>query len=151
MGWSAAVALLQGIPAGLVSIGVGLWGVALARWVFVNKENRRLPRRQGWSETLPVTLVGMTIAAAIIHEGRLGVSSAAFTGLGVGWSAVLLLDLFGERITAAFRAGFAMPVPRNVADKADLSGESGQLLGSDKTVPPDMAQLVDKLDNPRED
>lgn len=149
MGWSGFVALLQGIPSGLVSLSVGLWGVVLARWVFVNRENRLLPRRQGWRETLPVTLAAMLITSVVVHDRNLGLSAAAFTGLGVGWSAVLLLDLFGERIAAAFRAGFAMPVPPHVANKADMSGQDGVVTDREATTPPDMAALIDQLDKDR--
>lgn len=144
--WSQFVAVLRGFPDGLVSLAVGLWGVVLARWVFVNRENRRLPRKQSWRETLPLTLVGMTVAGVIISDRQLGLSAAAFTGLGVGWSAVLLLDLFGERITAAFRAGFAMPVAKHVADAIDHSGEGGKVLDSEVDTPDWAARAIDELD-----
>lgn len=143
---SQVVAALQSIPDGLVSVGVGLWGVVLARWVFVNRENRRLPRRQPWRETLPLTLVAMLIAAVVIHDRGFGLSMAAFTGLGVGWAAVLLLDVLGDRITAAFRAGFAVSLPPHITGLADKSGNDGQMLSSDVNLPADMVKLVDKLD-----
>lgn len=142
---SQLVAILHGIPDGLVSLGVGLWGVVLARWVFVNRENRRLPRRQPWHETLPLTLVAMLIATVIILDQDLGLSAAAFTGLGVGWVAVLLLDVFGDRIMAAFRAGFAVPVKPEVADAIDISGEGGHVTDADVTLPPEMVEALDKL------
>lgn len=143
--WSQVVALAQGVPDGLVSLGVGLWGVVLARWVFVNRENRRLPRRQPWRETLPLTLTAMLITAVLVHDRQLSLSAAAFTGLGVGWSAVLLLDLFGDRITAAFRAGFAVPTPPHVRDAIDASGNDGQMLDSDVDLPPELAEPLNKL------
>lgn len=142
---SQFVAITHGIPDGLVSLGVGLWGVVLARWVFVNRENRRLPRRQPWQETLPLTLVAMLIASVVIIDQELGLSAAAFTGLGVGWVAVLLLDVFGERIMAAFRAGFAIPVKPEVADAIDLSGEGGRMTDSETTAPAEMVELLDRL------
>lgn len=143
--WSQVVAVLHGVPDGLVSLGVGLWGVVLARWVFVNRENRRLPRRQTWRETAPLTLTAMLITGVVVHDRDLGLSAAAFTGLGVGWSAVLLLDLFGERITAAFRAGFAVPVPPHVAHIADKSGNDGQMLDADVDLPDDIAKPLGEL------
>lgn len=143
---SSVVAIANGFPTGLVSLGLGLWGVVLARWVFVNRENRRLPRKQPWRETLPLTLVAMLIAAVIIHDRELGLSAAVFVGLGVGWTAVLLLDLFGERITAAFRAGFAVPTAPHVADAIDHSGEGGKMTSNDVNLPADMVELIDELD-----
>ena len=145
MVWAQIVAAFKGVPDGLVSLAVGLWGVALARWVFVNRENRRLPRHQSWRETLPLTLVAALVASVVIIDRDLGLSAAAFTGLGVGWTAVLLLDLFGERITAAFRAGFAMPTPPHVADAADKSGNRGQMLDADVDLPDDLAKPLGEL------
>lgn len=102
---SAPVTLVTaGIPDTLISVAVGLIGVWLARIVFVNRENRRLEQPQTWAETLPVTLAGCLIAAAIIYDQRLGVSASVFTGLGVGWTTVLILEFFGDRIIAAMRA-----------------------------------------------
>lgn len=137
------VAAFQGVPQGLISLGVGLWGVMLARWVFVNRENRLLPRKQPWRETMPLTLVALLVTGVLVHDRELGLSAAAFTGLGVGWAAVLLLDVLGERIVAAFRAGFAVPTPT----QADLSGNDGQMIDHDVNVPRNMAQLIDRLDH----
>ncbi len=152
MASSYLVGFFSSVPNGLVSLGVGLWGVALARWVFVNRENRRLPRPQPWRETVPLTLVAMLITAVIVRDQELGLSTAAFTGLGVGWAAVLLLDILGERITAAFRAGFAMPTPRHIRDHADLSGHGGTMLDDDVEIPPDLIEPLEHLhevDDPR--
>lgn len=143
--WSQIVAAFKGVPDGLVSLAVGLWAVMLARWVFVNRENRRLPRRQPWHETLPLTLVAMLVTAVLVIDRELSLSAAAFTGLGVGWSAVLLLDLFGDRITAAFRAGFAVPVTDAVRNAADKSGNGGQMLDADVDLPPELAEPLTKL------
>ncbi len=144
--WSQFVALSAGIPDGLVSLTVGLWGVALARWVFVNRENRRLPRKQPWHETLPLTLVASLVAAVVIIDRDLGLSAAAFTGLGVGWAAVLLLDVLGDRITAAFKAGMAVPEHKRYVDRMDMSGEGGQVTAHEIDTPEDMARSIDALD-----
>jgi hypothetical protein len=148
---SHMVALTNGIPDGLVSLGVGLWGVVLARWVFVNRENRVLPRKQPWRETLPLTLVAMLIAGVIIYDQELALTPAAFTGLGVGWAAVLLLDVLGDRVTAVFRAGFAIPLPPTARNLLDRSGNDGHVLDSDVDLPPDLAEPLGKLlDEPYE-
>lgn len=143
---SQMVAFTNGFPDGIVSLGVGLWGVVLARWVFVNRENRRLPRRQELRETLPLTLVAMLITGVVVHDQNFGLSAAAFTGLGVGWAAVLLLDILGERIVAAFRAGFAMPVAQNVK-LADISGEDGMVRDTDVDLPEEMLRSLERLDH----
>lgn len=141
------------VPNGLASLGVGLVGVALARWVFVNKQNRTLARREKWHETLPLTLTAMLIAGAIIWDRHPTISAAAFIGLGVGWAAVLLLDLLGERVTAGLRgalgAGPASPAFPKVADHSGHDGkvDSG-LVDPDHPADggPSFAKLVDKLD-----
>lgn len=140
---SQIVAMASSIPDGLVSLGVGLWGVVLARWVFVNRENRRLPRKQAWTETLPLTLVAMLITAVVVRDRDLGLSAAAFTGLGVGWAAVLLLDVLGDRIIAVFRAGFTV---HGTPPQVDLSGEDGKVTSREVNLPPDMIAALDKLD-----
>lgn len=142
---SQFVAILRGIPDGLVSLGVGLIGVVLARWVFVNRENRLLPRRQPWRETLPLTLVAMLVTGVLVYDREFGLSMAAFTGLGVGWAAVLLLDVLGDRITAAFRAGFAVQLPPSVRNIIDRSGNDGQMLDADVDLPPELADPLRKL------
>lgn len=133
-------------PTGLVSLGVGLVGVWLARWVFVGRENRRLGKPQRWNDTLPLTLVAMLIAGVVIYDRQLGVSAAAFVGLGVGWVAVLLLDILGERITNMLRAGFAVGQPKHVEEHLDLSGNRGRML-DETDLPPDMTDKLQKLES----
>jgi hypothetical protein len=146
MAASQVVALFSSVPDGLVSLGVGLWGVALARWVFVNRENRRMNIPQNWRETLPLTLVAMLVAGVIIHDQQVGLSLAAFIGLGVGWAAVLILDILGERITAAFRAGFAHTEGRDNLGVLDKSGNDGKVLNSDIDLTEDMIENLRRLD-----
>lgn len=134
----------HGFPDAIVSLGVGLIGVALARWVFVGRENRRLGTPQRWNDTLPLTLVAMLVAGVVIYDRDLGLSAAAFTGLGVGWAAVLLLDVMGERVTSMLRAGFAVPVPPSVT-RIDVSGHDGKIL-DEVTLPEDMTDQLRILD-----
>jgi H+/Cl- antiporter ClcA len=145
---TSSFALIFNPPLALVSLGVGLIGVALARWVFVNREARRLRRRERWHETLPLTLVAMLVAGVIIHDRQLGVSAAAFTGLGVGWAAVLLLDLLGERVVAVLRASFsAGPArPHDFPPQADLSGNDGMIDSAIADPDPHMEELLREAD-----
>jgi hypothetical protein len=136
--YSQWVATAKSIPEGLVSLTVGLVGVWLARWVFVNREERRLGKRQSWRETLPLTLLAMLVTGVTILERGFGLSASAFTGLGVGWVAVVILDVFGARVLALFQAGPASPIP----PAADLSGHDGKV--DDSLVEPDSG-MVDSL------
>lgn len=145
MAASVAVQALAGSPNGLVSLGVGMVGVWLARWVFVGRENRKLGKPQRWNDTLPLTLVAMLIAAVVIYDRKLGLSASAFVGLGVGWAAVLLLDVLGERVLNMLRAGFAMPLPKHVEERLDLSGHAGKIV-DETDVPPDMTDKLVQLD-----
>lgn len=141
------VAISSSVPDGLVSLGVGLIGVALARWVFVNREVRRTNKKEKWTETLPLTLVAMLIAGVMILDRELSVSASAFLGLGVGWAAVLILDVLGERVIATLRGalqgGPAQPIPPT----ADLSGHDGIIDSGVAEIPEDMKQLVAKAEN----
>jgi hypothetical protein len=130
---------------GFVSLGVGLMGVALARWVFVNREHRKFGRRPPWAETLPLTLVAMLVTGVIVHDRDLGLSAAAFTGLGVGWTAVVLLDLLGDRVIAFFRGSLTA----GPSDPSFPPGHDGSLAndeGNLADLPPDMLDDLEKLD-----
>lgn len=138
--------MLKSAPDGIVSLAVGLLGVSLARWVFVNREVRRVGRKETISETLPLTLTAMLITAVIVYDRKLGLSSAAFTGLGVGWGAVLILDIIGERVLAGLRGVLgAGPSDPKFPPAADMSGEDGKV-GDAAKVPDDMAATLAKLD-----
>jgi hypothetical protein len=146
--YSNLIGLFASLPQGLLSLAVGLLGVVLARWVFVNREQRRSGRRERWSETLPVTLIAMLIVGVLINDRTLSLSAAAFLGLGVGWVTVLLLDIFGDRIIAALRAGLGVgPASPKFPKAADLSGHGGNLQSSDVDMPDDLADLVGELHN----
>lgn len=146
---SGAVAGLSSVPSGLVSMAVGLIAVWLSRWVFVSRENRQLGRPQRWNDTLPLTLVAMLLTGVVVYDRNLGLSAAAFTGLGVGWAAVLLLDVLGERVLNMLRAGFAVPVDKKLAEHLDRSGHGGKVLDSDVKLPTDMIENLQRID--RED
>ena len=149
---SQAVGLASSIPDGLISLAIGLLGVVLARWVFVNREQRRLGRKESWSETLPITLVGALVAGVIIWDRDLGFSSAAFVGLGVGWATVLILEVAGARISQAMQTLLGHEPPPDFPRRADLSGHDGKvdsgLIDPDNPADggPSFAKLVDKLD-----
>lgn len=137
------VALTSGFPDALVSLGVGLIGVALARWVFVNREVRRTSTHQSWKETLPLSLVAALITGVIVVDRKLSVSASAFLGLGVGWAAVILLDILGDRVTAAIRVTFqGGPIDPTLPSKADNSGHDGKMDSSVVDVPAEISQLT---------
>jgi hypothetical protein len=144
---SGLVAVGTSIPNGLASLAVGLLGVALARWVFVNKQYRETNRAQTWHETLPLTLVAMLVAGVLIWDRGLGVSSSAFVGLGVGWTAVLLLDVMGDWILSKAKLMFsAGPASNGFPKAADHSGHEGRVITRDVDIPEDMKQLLEEAD-----
>jgi hypothetical protein len=152
---SGVVAAGQGVPSGMISLFVGLLGVALARWVFVNKEYRATNRPQKWNETLPLTLVAMLVAGVLIWDRKFSVSTSAFVGLGVGWTAVLLLDVLGDWILTKAKIMFSSgPADPNFPKKADLSGHDGRIIADDVNLPSDMVDkvvLLDKTPDPGDD
>jgi hypothetical protein len=91
--------------------------VFTARVVFQDREAERTHQRQSWRKTLPITMAAMLIEIAFVVQQNLNLPSAIFTGLGVGWVTVLLLDLFGERIIDIVKAAIGtkqqafMPLP----------------------------------------
>lgn len=144
---SGVVGVISGIPDGMVSLGVGLLGVALARWVFVNKQYRETSRQPRLSETLPLTLVAMLVAGVLIWDRKFSVSTSAFVGLGVGWTAVLLLDILGDFVLSKMRIMFsAGPASPSFPSKGDLSGHDGRVTSGDVRIPEDMAQKLAQLD-----
>lgn len=139
-------AIFNGFDAGLISLGCGLVAVALSRWVFINREMRRVRRRESWHETLPLTLVAMLIAGVIIHDRHLSLSASVFVGLGAGWTAVVLLDILGQRTMDGLRALLGSGPVNPLPPHADLSGREGQLDSDVVDVPRDMARLIDRAD-----
>lgn len=114
-------AATAGLEQAMLSLGIGMVGVVLARTIFVVRENARLKRVQPHSETLPLTLAAMLIAGGIIWDRQLGISMAAFTGLGVGWVAVLLLDILGQRVIEVLRV--ILGVKADSAPPADMTDQ----------------------------
>lgn len=125
----------------IISLVIGLTGVWLSRTVFVNRENRRLERPATWRETLPITLSACLIAGVLIVDRHLGISASAFVGLGTGWTTVLILELFGDRILNAMRVlagGDPMPpsVPKGPVGEERMSN-----------LPEDMERLLREIDH----
>ena len=118
-------AATAGLAQALLSLSIGMVGVTLARTIFVGRENQRLKRKQQFGETFPLTAAAMLIAGVIIWDRQLGISMAAFTRLGVGWVAVLALDVLGQRAIEVLRV----------------------LMGAKPNeTPPDMLNTLQKLD-----
>ncbi len=142
---SGVIAATEGVPEAMISLSVGLLGVTLARWVFVNREHRSLPKPQRWNETLPLTLVAMLITGALIWDKNYSISMSAFIGLGVGWSAVVLLDVLGDWVIVRAKSIFsAGPAHDNFPKVADLSGHDGKVLTRDVELPEAIAETFEK-------
>jgi hypothetical protein len=142
---SGILGIVQNIPTGLVSLTVGMLGVALSRWVFVNRQYRETNRTQRWNETVPLTLVAMLVAGVLIYDRRFGVSTSAFVGLGVGWSAVLLLDVLGDWILTKMKLLMtAGPASPNFPKAADHSGNDGRVTPTDVSMDDGMGELLDR-------
>lgn len=130
-----AVIASSGLSGGLtekaISVALGLAGVALARQVFINKERRRTGTKQPVSETMPLTLCAMLVTGVIIYDKQLGLSMSVFAGLGVGWTAILLLDVLGGWALKTGKRVFAVtdeelgisPEERGLLDKLDKINE----------------------------
>jgi hypothetical protein len=115
----------------LLSVALGLSGVALARTVFINKERRRTGQVQPMRETLPLTLTAMLVTGVVIWDKQFGPSLSVFTGLGVGWTAILLLDVIGAWLLKTGRR---------------IAGVTPEELG----IPRDQIRLLKRLDDPPE-
>lgn len=145
---SGLVAVISSVPNALVSLAIGLIGVALARWIFVNREVRRTNLPQSWRETVPLTLMAMLVAGVIIWDRKLSMSSSAFLGLGVGWVAVLLLDIFGERVLAMFKTNLSSgPADPKFPTQADISGHDGMIIPADTDLPQDFRDKLAQIDS----
>ena len=118
----------------LGSLGAGLVGVWLARTIFNERENKRLRRQQTFRETAPITAMGMLLVGVWIVDHKPGLSAAAIAGLGVGWVAVLLLDIIGKRIIDVVRAALAVK-PDDMDIPADMRGQLDQIDAADAAKP----------------
>ena len=114
----------------VISLVLGLAGVSLARQVFLNREKRTTGRAQGWRETLPLTLCAMLITGVIIWDRQLGFSMAVFTGLAVGWTAILLLGVLGSAVLKKLRLVFGV-----TEDDLGIGPEEKRLLDQLDSVP----------------
>lgn len=121
------------ISEGMVSVCLGLAGVALARQVFIGRERRQTGRKQPFRDTFPLTLCAMLVTGVIVYDRQLGFSMAVFTGLGVGWSAILLLEILGAGMLKWGKRVFGVEID-------DI-----------KETPPDMRRLLRELDEETKD
>lgn len=123
----ASMASSTGWTEGAISVVLGLSGVALARQVFLTKERRRTGQKAPVGETLPLTMCAMLVSGVIIWDRQLGLSMSVFTGLGVGWSAILLLDVLGAWILKTGKRIF-------------------QVTDDELGITPEQRRLIEKLD-----
>lgn len=128
----ASSAVSGGLTEAAISVCLGLAGVALARQVFLSKEKRRTGLKQPLSESLPLTLCAMLVTGVVIYDRRLGLSMSVFTGLGVGWTAILLLDVLG---------GWVLKTGKRVFQVTD----------EDLGITPEERKLINKLEEKKED
>lgn len=124
----------------IASVLLGLLGVAIARKVFIDRENRRLRKAQPWHSTLPLTLAAMLITGVLVWDNKLGLSSSVFTGLGVGWTVILILDLIGDRAMNVIRAALGMP-------PLPPQGTFPDAARARAVLPPEHVELLDRLDS----
>lgn len=129
----------------LISLGLGLSGVVLARIVFVDRESRRTKRRQSFGETAPLTGIAMLIAGTAIWDRHLGFSLAALTGIGTGWTAILLVDMLGKKVLQMF-GGEGPPKEVDLRDMREPG--NGRSLHD---LPDDMDAALDLLDHKTKD
>jgi hypothetical protein len=88
----------------VVPLMLGLMGVILARTVFIQRETLATGRKLSFRETLPLTMTAMLITGVVIWDRNLGKSTATLLGLGVGWTAIVILDVIGMRILNTFKS-----------------------------------------------
>jgi hypothetical protein len=124
-----------------ISILLGVLGVILARLVYVDAENKKLGRRQTVRETMPLTMVALLIAGPFIWKHRDAITVTPLLGLGIGWSALLLLKLAGTAVAAGGRA-FVGELARTIgADTAPIRKHDPEMDAS-------IARLDDVDDSP---
>lgn len=86
-----------------VSVAAALAGVYLARLVTINDENKRLGHVQSFSETGPLTWIGVLIVCPLIWHYSVAVPWAAMIGLGVGYSVKIILRILASAAEGAAR------------------------------------------------
>lgn len=104
-----AVVTLFGIDIPIVALGLSVVGLLLARFI-APPPLRRLTL---WQERALTCL--LLIVLFLIVTGQfpffggtpLGAGMAAIWGMGLGFSGLLVVEFFGERVMEALRAGFS--------------------------------------------
>ena len=99
----------------IITLALGMIGVIVARMVYIDQENKRLGRKQTIGETLPLTIVALLIAMPFVWKHREEITIAPLIGLGVGYSALLLLKLIGRATIVAART-MAQEVALSLSD-----------------------------------
>jgi hypothetical protein len=103
-----AVVSLFGIDVPIVALALSIGGLLLARSI-APPPLRKLTKRQELSLTLLLVIILFLIVTGNIGLGRpLGAGMAAIWGIGLGFSGLLVVEFFGDRVLAMLRAMFGM-------------------------------------------
>lgn len=99
---------LFGIDVPIVALALSIGGLLLARSI-APPPLRKLTKRQELSLTLLLVIILFLIVTGNIGLGRpLGAGMAAIWGIGLGFSGLLVVEFFGDRVLAMLRAMFGM-------------------------------------------
>lgn len=142
----------------VLSVGLALAGVYLARQVTIGEENRTLGREQSYRETGPLTWIGILIICPFIWHYNIAVPWASLLGLGVGYSVRVLLRIFGDGTVAAVReflrragagpAAPAAPAPPPAAPPTlDAPGAKHVATILPPTTTPEQHRLLGRIDD----
>lgn len=114
----------------VLSVLLALAGVYLARLVTINDENKKLGRVQSFSETGPLTWIGVLIVCPLIWHYSVAVPWAAMIGLGVGYSVKIILRVLGSGAAGAAR-GMATRAAEALGGAPAVRGDAEERAQSD--------------------
>lgn len=100
-----AMVTLFGVDVPIIGFGLSMLGLVLARMI-APPPLRKLSRRQEWALTiLLIILLFLIVTGELFGTGRpLHSGLAVIWGVGLGFSGLLAIEMFGERVIGMIKA-----------------------------------------------
>lgn len=99
-----ALITLFGLDVPVLSFGLSLAGLMLARFLAPAPSRRRLNRRQEAALTVLLSILLLLLVSGRFGGGMMGEGIAVVWGIGLGFSGLLVIETIGSRILAAIQA-----------------------------------------------
>ena len=141
-----AIITVFGIDVPVLAFGLSVAGLLFAR-TLAPPSLRKLDKRQEWALTLLLLIITFLVVTGELGNGEpMGGGLAVIWGVGLGFSGLMVIEFFGDRVMAMLRAGFggAEKMPHPPAAPIELPDRSA-------SPPPPTATEGNRNDQPDDD